>query len=360
MKEIVHSKPWITDAENSAVSDLMATGMLAQGKKVREFECAMGGWIGARDGAVAVGSGSAAIVLALDALGVRGGDEVVLPSYICPKVFEAVATVGARPVLCDMGDYWIVRSHNVEPCITSRTKALIVPHLYGIFTDTESFHRLGVPIIEDFAQAMGPKGNRSLRSGDIAVFSFHPTKLLTTGEGGMAVSADQDLVRRMRAIRDGSENRDRGRLFSPMSDISGVLGLSQLNRYPTFLARRRAMAKRYTVALKDILPGGFDEYPFERSMFFRFPLRLEGGITKYRPLFAERGIRVSSGVDELLHRCMKLSDDQFRTSALLYERTVSLPIYPAMTESEQDRCVQAAVEIFSKYAIGQRLAHSAQ
>src|SRR5882672_11343027 len=186
MKEILHSKPWITDADNAALADLMRSGMLAQGTKTAEFERAVSEWVGVKDSGVAVGSGAASIVLALDALGIGSGDEVVLPTYVCPKVPEAVLTTGATPVLCDMSDYWTLKPDNVEPYVSPRTKALIVPHLYGIFSDTRSFHRFGIPVIEDCAQAIGHAGKRPPSSGDIAIFSFHPTKLLTTGEGGMA------------------------------------------------------------------------------------------------------------------------------------------------------------------------------
>ena len=99
-----------------------------------------------------------------------------------------------------------------------------------------------------------------------------------------------------------------------------------------------------------MLPGGFQRYPFEQSMFFRFPIKLPGGVGKYKPLFAEKGIRVSNGVDELLHRLARLPDDKFQTAVSLFDTTVSLPIYPALTDDEQDRCVEAAVEIFSKHA----------
>jgi perosamine synthetase len=329
--------------------------MLAQGQKTEEFESAFSKWLGVKENGIAVGSGSAAIVLALDALEVGDGDEVILPTYVCPKVMEAVITTGATPVLCDMSDYWLLKPENVEQVISRRTRALIVPHLYGIFTDIEPFHRFGIPIIEDCAQAIGDRGNRQFSPNDIAIFSFHPTKLITTGEGGMAVSSNAELVGRMRTLRDGTGSKKSARLFSPMSDMSAALGLSQLARYKSSLERRKEIAGSYRNALESVIPGGFGDYPLEYSMFFRFPIKLPGGIQKYRPLFEEKGIRVSNCVDELLHRLAKLPDDRFKMSVSLFDTTISLPIYPALTEDEKNRCVEAAVEIVSRHVgTGQR------
>ena len=347
MKEVLHSKPWITDEDRAAVADVMRSGMLAQGEKCREFEAALGAWMGVDEGGVAVGSGSAAIVLALQALEIGEGDEVVLTSYNCPKVLEAVATVGATPVPCDIGEQWRLRPEDVESHLSARTRAIIVPHLLGIFADTVAFRRFGIPIIEDYAQALDAKGRRRIARSDIAIFSFHPTKLITTGEGGMALAADPALTRRMRAIRDGAASRDRGRLFSPLADLSAALGLSQLARYPTALERRRKIAAAYRHALQPVIPGGFADYPFEHSVFFRFPVKMPGGVEKYRPLFAQRTIRVSNGIDALLHRALGRPDEAFATSIALFTDTVSLPIYPALTPEEAQRCVQAATELFA-------------
>src|SRR5882672_10925683 len=174
MVPVTHSRSWITDADKQAVASVLATGMLAQGALTRELERKLASWVRAVDG-VAAGSGSAALVLALRAIGVRSGDEVILPTYVCRSVLEAVLAVEGQPILCDVGEDWVVVHDCVTKLVTPRTKAVIVPHMYGVFADVESFRSIGIPVIEDCAQAIDVDGSRSI-SGDVAVFSFHPTK----------------------------------------------------------------------------------------------------------------------------------------------------------------------------------------
>ncbi len=347
MNLIYHSKPWITDVDISYIVEVLNSGMIAQGEVTEEFEHALGNWIRAEQG-IATGSGAAAIVLALSALDVGKGDEVILPTYVCPTVFEAVLTTGATPIFCDVGPGWVVTVENITECITRNTKALIVPHMYGIFADVESFRQFGIPIVEDCAQGIDYKGKREI-GGDIAMFSFHPTKCLTTGEGGMAVSANPDLVAVMRSIRDGTNKADSGRFFSPMSDISASLGLSQLSRYHEALDRRKYLALKYKSALEKIVPNSLQYSALEKSMYFRFPIKINGGLDAYQDLFEEKNICVRRGVDKLLHRLCNLSDSNFPMSVELYNTTLSLPIYPALSDEEHVHCVKSAVEILSAH-----------
>ena len=180
MTSIQHSKPWLTKADIEAVNKVIRSGMIGQGEKTSAFERTLSQLFGIDDGGVAVGSGAAALVMALSALGVKSGDEFILPTYVCSSVLEAVFTIEAIPVLCDVGDEWVVKSENMSDYINKRTKAIIVPHMYGVFADVSSFREFGVPIIEDCAQALDYKKRRKI-SGDIAMFSFHPTKCITTG-----------------------------------------------------------------------------------------------------------------------------------------------------------------------------------
>lgn len=343
MVSITHSKPWITDADREALNDVLATGMLAQGDLARELEHTLSSWVKCAGG-VAAGSGSAALVMALHGVGVRAGDEVVLPSYVCRSVLEAVLAAGGVPILCDIGKNWVITADCAAKRITSRTKAVIVPHMYGIFADIESFRSLRVPLIEDCAQALDGDGRRSV-SADVAVFSFHPTKCLTAGEGGMAVSPDPGIVARMRALRDGTKSMDQGRLFSPLSDISASLALSQLRRYAAGLARRAQIACAYLDALDRSAPDCLNRQVLERSMFFRFPVRIKGGLDACQEAFLRKGIHVRRGVDFLLHRSIGYADTDFPLTVDLFRTTVSLPIYPALTAEEVDRCVGCAAEV---------------
>lgn len=347
MKLILHSKPWLKDEDYISIENVLKSGMIAQGKRTQDFEHELSKWVGIENGGVAVGSGGAALVLALSALGLKMGDEVILPTYVCSTVFEAVITSGATPVLCDVGENWVVTKEVVEKHINKKTRALIIPHMYGIFADIKSFHKFGIPIIEDCAQAIDYKGKRKICS-DIVMFSFHPTKCLTTGEGGIAISDNQDLVNAMLSIRNGSKELVNGRLFSPMSDISASLGLSQLSRYHEALDRRKDLALKYILALKEVIPDSLHYNAFENSMFFRFPIKIIGGLDLFQDLFAQKNIFIRRGVDRLLHRIMGFPDEKFKESVKLFNTTISLPIYPALTDEEHSYCVKSAIEIFSK------------
>lgn len=336
---ILHSKPWITPQDIQAVEDTLKSGMLAQGQKVREFESLVSDWVSA-NGGVAVASGSAAVQLALLTIGVGANDEVILPTYVCESVMEAVLSTGATPVLCDVGTNWVMEAVNAEPKITSKTKAIIVPHMYGIFADINGFKKFGLPVIEDFAQALGDKSIDKLQ-GDIGVLSFHPTKCLTCGEGGMLVAKSDELLQRARTIRDGSANASMPRLIAPLSDIQAALGISQLNRYHLSLKRRREIAGRYMIDLAAISLKLINYDAKASSMFFRLPLCVEGGLEKYQPLFAQHGVHIRKGVDRLLHRLVGLNDSDFPVAVRLFDTTISLPLYPALTEEELNTCLKS-------------------
>lgn len=344
---IPHSKPWIITEDREAVMSALASTMIGQGARCRMLEQRLAHWVGATDG-VAVGSGAAALVLALYGIGIEPGDEVILPTYVCRSVLESVLAAHGIPVLCDVGDDWVMTVDAAKLQMTPRTKAVIVPHMYGIFCDVAAFRSLNIPIIEDCAQAVAGESQRDIQ-GDAAMFSLHPTKCFASGEGGVVVSRDIRLVERMRAYRDGEANSFMPRLFSPMSDITASLALSQLNRFPQMLARRQSLADRYRSVLKQTHPASLNNHALERSMFFRFPVLVDGGLESCQDAFLRRGVHIRRGVDMLLHRFMGLDDDQFPISVGLFDATVSLPIYPALTDAEESRCIKSVAEIFSRF-----------
>lgn len=344
MSWILHSKPWITEEDKLSVAETLSSGMLAQGEKVKEFELKFSDWVGGKTG-IATGSGTSAIYLALLTLDIKSEDEVILPTYVCESVLEAVLSSGAKPVLCDVGPDWVVEPNCVEKLITPKTVAIIVPHMYGIFADVKGFKKFNVPVIEDCAQAVGDKKIDSIQ-GDIAVFSFHPTKCLTTGEGGMLVSGNEKINEKARELRDGDKNNLHARFLSPMSNIQAALGISQLNRYPEFLRKRREIAGKYLTHLAAIDLKLVNYEAKASSMFFRMPVRTIGGAYKYQGLFEKEKIHVRKGVDKLLHRMMKLDDALFPMAVQHFDTTVSVPIYPALTDGDILKCV-ASVRLFN-------------
>ncbi len=349
MEHIPHSKPWITSEDISKVAAVLASSMVGQGNGVRELEQRLAGWFHAAGG-VAIGSGSAGIVLALHAIGVGTNDEVILPTYVCRAVLEAVLTTGAMPVLCDVGPDWVVTASDVSRVFSSRTRAIVVPHMYGIFADINEFRSFDVPILEDCAQAVDAKGARVVQ-GDVAVLSFHPTKCLTAGEGGMVLSSNTATLARMRTYRDGNGSDGAiycDRQFSPLSDMAAGLALSQLDHYESGLERRRELARRYLAVVDSCCPSAINHSALSRSMFFRFPLHLPGGLEACQDAFAKFGVQVRRGVDELLHRRMGLPDTSFPNAIEHFETTVSLPIYPALSNVHVSRCIEAVEHVLPR------------
>jgi perosamine synthetase len=345
MKMIPHSRPWITDSDRKALDAALGDDMIAQGERVSELEQRMASAAGA-SGAVAVASGTAALTIALHALGQPPGAEVVVPTYVCVNVLQAVTAAGYRAVLCDVGEEWTMTPETVQATLTPATRAVVAVHTMGVPCDVGGLMQFGLPVIEDACQAWGASidGRPVGALGDIGVVSTHATKCMTTGEGGLAFSTDTGLVGRLRAIRDeGSETA--ARVAAPMSDIQAALGLSQLARYDAFLDRRRELADRYFDELGALgirLPHNVRE----RSMFFRFPVRVDGDFERHQAAFAGAGVQVRCGVDTLLHRLLRQDPLRFPGAESLYRETLSLPLYPALTREDEDRVVSACDSVW--------------
>jgi perosamine synthetase len=335
---IPHSRPWVDEADLSSVMDILRSEQIGQGATTSLFEAALSRWLDIEAAGVAVASGGAALWMALCALDVQRGDDVILPTYVCRSVFDAVLAAGATPVLADVGPEWVLTPATVAPRVNTRTRAIIVPHMYGIFADVAAFRQFDVPVIEDCAQALDRPSRWRMR-GDIGVFSFHPTKCFTTGEGGLALARDPSLNDRLRAVRDGDAGVSR--VAAPMSSIAAGLGLSQLARLDASLARRRAIAATYRLALGETGVTRLRRTPWCRTMHFRFVMSDAGGFDAAADYFLRRGIIVRRGVDALLHRALGMSDEWFPMAAELFETTVSVPIYPALTDAQVTTCAEA-------------------
>lgn len=344
--DIVHSRPCVEPMDLDAVQAVLNSEMICQGTLVAEFEREVGRFVGLPPG-VAAASGTASLQMALHAMNVGPEDEVIVPTYVCRSVLNAVRSVGARPVLCDVNDDWNMSAEEAEPHLGSRTAAIIAVHIFGIPADVSGLVGLGIPVIEDCCHAFGATlhGRKVGTQGSVAFFSFHAGKCLTTGEGGMLLSADGDIIERAREIRDGLSTSGPA-IAAPLTDLQAALGLSQLSRYPNFRETRRRIADRYFHCLKDCdvrLPYSVRE----NCMFFRFPLRTAQDFATLRAEYAAHGIHVRKGVDCLLHRLIGLPAEQFPVAESLFEETVCLPIYPALSEREVDRVVEATRCIFA-------------
>jgi dTDP-4-amino-4,6-dideoxygalactose transaminase len=267
-------RPELGDAEADAVAEVIAGGWVAQGPRVAEFERRFAGHVGAAEG-VAVSSCTAALHLALYTSGVGPGDEVVVPSFSFIASANAVRHCGATPVFADVdAETGNVTADTVAPVLSPRTKAVMAVHQGGVPADVDALRaRCGdLPVVEDAACAAGStwRGHHVGAGAPLAAWSFHPRKLLTTGEGGMITTDDPALAARLRRLREHGMSvsaADRHAAGQPvleqyletgfnyrMTDLQAAVGIVQLGRLPGMVARRRALAARYHELLAGV-PG---------------------------------------------------------------------------------------------------------
>jgi len=271
-----------------------------------------------------------------------------LPTYVCQNVYDAVVAAGSTPVLCDIGEAWYLRADSVRHLITAKTKGIIWVHIFGIQADAEEIFGLGIPVIENCCQSFRPKeiGTEIKYARRVSFVSFHATKLLTTGEGGMVLSDDINFIERIRALKGGGNVAVAKRFSCPLTDLQAALGLSQLSQYDWFLERRKEIAARYFQALGDC-PVRLPHHVRSRSIFFRFPVRIRDDFEVTRKRFEELGIHVRRGVDSLLHRVFGWDKTSFPIAEKIFQETVSIPIYPALTEDEVESVIAACKQIWN-------------
>ena len=344
---IPHSRPHVTEDDVEAVARVVRGGQLAQGPEVEAFEREVAEGVGV-PAAAAVASGTAALELALRALAVGAGAEVVVPSYACDALHHAVTRCGAQPVLADADPATLTLSaEEVTRRLGPRTRAIVVPHAFGLAVDLAPFERLGVPVIEDCAQALGARvGGRAAGSrGRLAVCSFYATKMMATGEGGMVLGGD-DLVARVRDARDYDE-RDNlvPRANAKLTDMQAALGRSQLRRLDAFIARRRAIAGEYRLRLA----GARCRTPAEAGaahVYHRFVVQIDGPVPAVLTALHERGVTARRPVFRPLHRALGLTG--YPEAERLWSTCVSVPCYPALTDEEVETVAAALVEVLGR------------
>ncbi|MBI4636908.1 MAG: DegT/DnrJ/EryC1/StrS aminotransferase family protein [Candidatus Rokubacteria bacterium] len=333
----------MSEEDAQSVARVVRGGHLAQGPEVEAFEREMASRLGVQ-AAAAVSSGSAALELALRALEVGPGDEVLIPTYVCDALHHAVTRCGATPVLADADpDTLSLSVADAARRVTRRTRCVIVPHAFGLAADLDGFERLDVPIVEDCAQALGAvAGGRPVGArGRLAVCSFYATKLLTTGEGGL-VAGPAELVARVRDAREYDQRRDLTPRFNyKLTDMQAALGRSQLARYDAFVARRRAIAAGYRRALA----GARCRLPLDvgaRHVYHRFVVGLDGPLPPLLERLVARGVAARRPVFRPIHQALGLAG--YPVAERLWAERLSLPCYPALGDAEVDAVAAALRE----------------
>jgi dTDP-4-amino-4,6-dideoxygalactose transaminase len=362
-------KPWLGAEEASAVQEVIASGWVAQGPKVAAFERQLSAKVGASY-AIAVSSCTGALHLALVALGIGPGDEVVVPSLSFIATANVVRYVSATPVFADVEE--ATQNLNVatiEQVLTPHTKAVILVHQGGVPADLDAVRVLcqsrGIEILEDAACALGStyRGKLIGIHSPLVAFSFHPRKVITTGEGGMLLTSNQDFARRVHRLRDHGVNinaADRHASLEPvleefpetgfnyrMSDLQAAMGLAQLTRLDRIVARRRELAHRYQHLLAEVTgirtvcdpPYGTanfqsfwivlaKDFPLTRNDLLR--KLMSSGISARRGFMAAH---LEAAYADVAHGDLKVTERLTRQSIIL-------PLFHELTEDQQDKVIE--------------------
>lgn len=341
MKKIFHNRPCLDEKEIYAVTNVLHSDWLIAGDEVRKFENAFAKYIGSLY-SVATNSGTSALHVSLLALGIGTGDEVILPTYTSSDLLNAINYVEARPILIDITkDTCTIDINDIAEKITRKTKAMIIPHTFGFPADIPALYQYNIPIIEDCAQAIGSvfKDKVVGTFGDISIFSFFATKLLTTGQGGMVMTNNKKYYSFIKDSIDYN-GRDvyRVRYNYPLTDIAASIGNIQLDKYSMFSRRRREIAKAYQKILEakhiSHLPTKYDTgvVPFR----FLFRCENEEQLERVKLRFIQKGIEVKQPIAqyELLHRLLHKNKNNFLNAEKFAQTMLSLPVFPCLEEDE--------------------------
>ncbi len=260
MSKIQMSAPYLGDEELKNVTEAIKEGWISSnGHFIQDFEKGFASYIGAKQG-IAVNNGTAALHLALAALGLKKGDTVIVPSITSIACANSIRYTGAKPVFVDANkDYWCMDPADAESRIDERTKAIMPVHLYGHPCDSDEINRIAkehnLYVVEDCAEAHGTeyKGKRIGTASDIACFSFYGNKIITTGEGGMCLTGSDELAERMRMLRNqGTKPEYKNKYYYDvvgfnyrMTNIQAAIGVAQLKKIDYLIERKRWIAKTY-------------------------------------------------------------------------------------------------------------------
>lgn len=334
--KIHHSRPTISGSDIKAVSKVLRSAYVASGNVTKDFEDRFKRLLKVNS-SIATNSGTSALHLALLALKIKKGDEVIMPSFVCASVLDAVLYLGIRPKLADIDPIdFNLSLKDTKRKITKNTKAIILPHMFGKPADIQKFLKLDIPLIENCAQSLGAryKGRPTGGFGDVSIFSFYATKMIATGYGGMVCSKNRDLILKVKDLIDCDERDDYKMRFNyKMSDMAASLGLSQLERLGSFISKRKDIAKFYNKNLKskDIL---IPEDKEKNHIYYRYIIRVKDNINKIISSLNKKGIEAKRPVFKPLHRYLKLNKKEFPNTEAVFSSAISLPIYPNLKRDE--------------------------
>jgi dTDP-4-amino-4,6-dideoxygalactose transaminase len=355
------SAPDLDEADARAVLDVLRSGRLALGPHTPEFERALADYVGAPH-AVAVSSGTAALHLIVKSLGIGAGDEVLVPSFTFAASVNALLYEGVTPVFVDIEpETYNLDPGDLESKVTPRTKAIMAVDVFGHPAEWDEILRIsgkhGLKVIDDSCEALGAeyKGRRLGQFGSAAAFAFYPNKQMTTGEGGMVVTADEEIARACRSMRNQGRSEmgawlehERLGYNYRLNEMSAALGASQLRRIEEFLIKRERVARSYAERLESF---GWVRTPAVkpniRMSWFVYVVTLAEGLNRDRVMrsMEERGIPVR-GYFSPIHLQPYILERLGPQAVLpvtesVARRTIALPFHNRLTLAEVDEVVAA-------------------
>ncbi len=376
------SKPSISRAAINDVVACLESGWITTGPRVAQFTEALRDYLGAPH-VLPLTSATAGLHIALLALDLKPGDEVITTPLTFAATLNTIVLAGAKPVLVDIDPNTLNMNLNLlEEAITEKTRVIMPVHFAGLPVDLDHLYEIadrhGLRVIEDAAHAIGTeyKGNRIGSVGDTQVFSFHPNKNITTGEGGCVTTRDADLAKKISLLRFHGIDREAWNRYGKsgnqeyevvmpgfkynMMDLQAAIGLHQLRELDDFIARRETLVNRYQEALADwpqwTLPK-YPAYPHRHAWHLYTPLvNVESaGLNRDEFMTAMKERNIGTG---LHYRAVHLypyyreqfgfQPGDFQHAENVCERIVSLPLFPSMTDAEHDRVLDVMYNIFNR------------
>jgi dTDP-4-amino-4,6-dideoxygalactose transaminase len=346
------AKPIIGDEERAAVDAVLASGMLAQGAEVASFEQEFGEVLLDGRHIVAVNSGTSALHLGLLAAGVGPGDEVIVPSFTFAATANSVALTGATPVFADIEpDHFCLDADAVASVITDKTKGIMPVHLYGHPANMTALQQLaderGLLLFEDAAQAHGAAlGGRKVGTfGAFGAFSLYPTKNMTSGEGGMITTGDDDVARTSRLLRNqGMEKQYANELVgfnNRMTNIHAAIGRVQLTKVLGWTAQRQSNAAFLDAHLEGVVTPPVAEGAVH--VYHQYTIRVPEGRDEFQAALKDE-YNIGSGVYYPIpnHRLAPFArTEHLEQTELAAQQVLSLPVHPSLTQNDLERIVTA-------------------
>ena len=356
------ARPDVGAEEIAAVTEVLTSGMLAQGRKVAELEERWSEYVGVRH-TVAMANGTLALMAIFSGIGLEPGDEVITVSHTFAATANAILYTGATPVFIDIEpDTYLIDAKRIEAAITPRTRAICPVHLFGLVADMDMIQaiadRHGLAVVEDACQAHGATfRERKAGSFGIGAFSLYATKNMTTAEGGFVTTNDDKLadwlrLHRNQGMRSRYQFESLGYNFR-MTDLAAAIGLVQLAKLERNTARRQEIAQRYDAAFGE-LPIGLPITPDGRThVFHQYTIDVGGARDAIVADLREAGVGADIYYPIPVHRQVYIMERGLHADLPVTEgaaaRTLALPMFPGLTEAEQDQVIDAVTTAVGRH-----------